>query len=60
MKGCGKLTYRGRTEALRALESAKDRRRAEGSERYERRVYWCQKCLGFHLTSQPLRSKVAA
>jgi len=53
----GKLRYRSRLGALLALsrlqgDAARDRRQREG-RRAETRVYECNLCQGWHLSSHP-------
>ena len=60
----GKLRYRDRKEALRALhriEVTRAYKESDGlnSNRRESRTYSCPDCLGAHLTSKPLHSSPA-
>ena len=49
--GFGKVRYADRIEALLAL--ADTTREAANDKRTEKRVYRCEECHGWHLTSQP-------
>lgn len=50
-----KIRYRDRIAALIALEST--RRRGHRRPKNEVRAYRCRHCAGWHLTSQPKRTK---
>ena len=54
-KRCGKRKYRDRISALLALASTTQNRKARGKD--ETRAYHCPICKGWHLTSQPLRTR---
>ena len=49
----GKKYFRSAEQAERALEDASWWREHGDEQRQERRVYECEYCAGFHLTSQP-------
>lgn len=62
MSGCpsGKLRYRDRVDALIALSRASEkasRYRHQHEKRRESRAYLCDRCKGWHLTSQPARKE---
>jgi rubrerythrin len=52
-----KLQFRTEKIANKALEQARHRRIAEGSEHIEERSYQCPKCGFWHLTSQAKRTE---
>lgn len=49
----GKRYFRSAEQAQRALEDASWWRERGDVQRQERRVYECEHCAGYHLTSQP-------
>lgn len=53
MMACKKVRYRTRLDAKIALASTMAKNSAK---RNEVRIYWCQECKGFHLTSQRKRT----
>lgn len=55
---CKKRRYRDEVAAKLAMASTalKDQRRIKN----EIRTYRCNKCRGYHLTSQPYREKISA
>ena len=50
----GKVRYRSEQEAVRILAHAVS---SKSERRREQRFYRCSHCRGYHLTSQPYRSK---
>jgi hypothetical protein len=63
VSGCktGKLRYRDENAARVVLVASRFRRAVgRGKDRREERVYQCQFCLGWHLTSTPFRPKKGA
>ena len=54
---CKKTKYRDRIAAAVALA---DTNRARSGRRNETRVYYCQSCKGWHLTSQSKKAKLSS
>lgn len=50
-----KVRFRTKKDAKHALKVIKEKRLAQHEESFEKRVYKCKQCKGYHLTSQPDR-----
>lgn len=59
----GKVRFRDRQESIEALHRAENARKFNEQDnlenrRMEKRIYKCEFCVGFHLTSQDKRNTV--
>ena len=55
-RGCAKVRYRNRVDALIALARIQFRDKPTRAKS-ETRVYRCERCYGYHLTSKPYRPR---
>jgi hypothetical protein len=53
---CGKRVYHTIEKAEEALKMCKERSKYD-THRHEIRYYWCNKCHGYHLTSEEYHGK---